>query len=374
MNIVYLFPKSGYATDLSSDTLWGTLCWGVRHLWDWRNGDNNCAFNKFLATYLDKNTTPEFIISSAFPFKQHEGQKILFFPNPLRAFPQDDSDTTEEAMENHRLRKAFKKIRYVSQTDFEKILKGEFTETDLLNRLRKEKQFNDTAEEAEIENSEKILKERKVYTAPRKETLSMTHNTIDRLRGGTLSILDGDESAGQLFHADEYSWVDKFNESGEINTGLYFLVEGDIAKLKPLLSFFRHWGIGADRTNGKGVFDYSIEEFTLAEPAESDTNALLNLSLYHPTEDEFSGFESPNGFLQYNLVRRQGYIGQYDVLLEKHPRRYFGEGSIFRKPLGFSGRYLGMVRPQPKYVCESLDHPVYDYGIGFMVHLKWDKQ
>ncbi|PIY05232.1 MAG: hypothetical protein COZ21_04540, partial [Bacteroidetes bacterium CG_4_10_14_3_um_filter_31_20] len=82
--------------------------------------------------------------------------------------------------------------------------------------------------------------EDKTIFPPKPETESVTHNRIDRIKGGTLKINEAD----QLFHSTEMYFANE-NE-GEIKhgAGLFFLAKGNIEKLKTALRWLSHVGIG----------------------------------------------------------------------------------------------------------------------------------
>ncbi len=362
MHIIYLIPRSGYVTNLRSDTLWGYICWGIKHLW----GDVELKI--FIDSYqVDKK--PECIISSTFPFKQHGKERIPYFPNPLVLMP--SSNTSEEDMDtmltSHRLRKKLKSIKYLNLDDFKKMLHGDIQATDLLDDLQMEYQRKKTMGDeylplpSTIEKATPILLEN-----------SMTHNTIDRIRGGTLSLEVEGDSAGQLFHADDLYWSDPSSEdqTGTPNTGLFFLVEGNIEKVAAVLRLLRDWGMGADRTTGKGSFDFVIEPFDMPEPPAQASNALLNLSLFQPTEAELQYLDG----WQYQLENREGYVGFYRQRRMKQPRLYFSEGAVFAKPQQYdNSRKMGSIRKQTFDAIHDPGHDVWDNGIGFMVNLNWKK-
>ena len=361
MKIIYLKPRSGYVTDLRSDTLWGALCWGIRYLW----GEKELEL--LIENY--KKGQPDFVISSVFPFKQQYGkEKIPFFPNPLVLAPAINREAND-TIDDYRLRKKLKKIAWLNLTDFSNMLKGQLTVDDLLIRLRKEEIRKNEAEEKREEYVP--LPETIDLAPPERFEYSMTHNTIDRLQGGTLQLPTSDgDTAGQLFHAEETYWVDAHNDSDSErpNTGIYFLVEGNIEKIVPVLRLFRDLGIGADRTSGKGSFDFEVEDFELPEPTAATSNALMNLSLWLPTEEELSELKG----IQYQLERREGYVGGYRQRRIKQPRLYFAEGSVFERPSGYKGDHrMGCIQEQYFDAEHRLDHPVWDNGFGLMVNLNW---
>lgn len=368
MKIIYLKPLSGYVTPVRSDTLWGMLCWGIRHLW----GEEE------LTDFLDAciKGTPPFIVSSTFPCKQYDKGWIPFFPNPL-PFPDGHDDNIEEAVINAKLRKKYKKaFSYVNLEDFTNILQGSLTAKHLRQRLR---DIHDEEERLKLAGKSKhdrqISQTEIDQTAPHSEDFSMTHNTIDRLRGGTLNLpVDGgaqDEVAGQVFHSSEYYWSDKYADPNQdSNTGIFFLADGhDTSKLEAVLRLYRHWGFGADRSSGKGFFETEIQEFDLPKPF--DANAMLNLSLFRPKPDELNAMDSlpvDDPRFRYRIELREGWVGGEGAYQSKTPHRYFSEGSVFPLlPILKEQRHLGQLISQFKE-----PHPVYDNGFGFMLQLKWN--
>lgn len=373
MKIIYLKPLSGYATPLRSDTLWGLLCWGIRHLW----GEEE------LEDFIKKcnDGKPPFVVSSTFPCKKYGEHWIPFFPNPL-PFPDEREEDIAKALTNAEFRKKYKKaFDYVNLNDFTKILNGEPVAVELLKRLRdtheEKERLKEEAKRMRKPKEERVITPAEVkQTAPRLEDFHMTHNTIDRLRGGTLNLpVDGgaqDEVAGQLFHSPEHYWTDKYTDPHQdSNTGIFFLADGpDTSKLEAVLRLYRHWGFGADRTSGKGFFETEIHDFDLPKPA--DANAMLNLSLFRPTPSELNaidGFaDTADAPFRYRIELREGWVGGDGIYLPKTPHRYFTEGSVFPLIPELKERHLGNLVKQQF----EKPHPVYDNGFGFMLHLKWN--
>jgi CRISPR-associated protein Csm4 len=370
MKIIYLKPLSGYATPLRSDTLWGMLCWGIRYLWG----------ESALTQFLDASLTgkPPFVVSSTFPFKQYGKDRIPFFPNPL-PFLDERVEQKEEAQINAELRKKYKTaFSYVNLDDFSDILKGVLTAKDLSKRLcdiydEEERLRGEEKRTGKPKEERRITSQEVEQTAPRLEDFSMTHNTINRLRGGTLDLpIDGGapgETAGQLFHSPEHYWTDKYADPNQdSNTGIFFLADGpDTSKLEAVLRLFRHWGFGADRTSGKGFFDADMQDFTLPQPVAA--NAMLNLSLLRPTGAELTALDSHSDVdkrFRYRIELREGWVGTDGFYLPKQPYRYFTEGSVFPLLPLPEHHYIGALIPQ-----FDKPHPVYDNGFGFMVPLKW---
>ncbi len=155
------------------------------------------------------------------------------------------------------------------------------------------------------------------------------------------------------------------------NTGLFFLADGNIEKIEAVLRLFRHWGFGADRTAGKGFFDFEIADFAFDEPSPDRSNALINLSLFRPTEVELEKFQATNGCLQYKLERREGFVGGYRELRRKQPRLYFSEGAVFKRLTSDIGRIMGRIQKQEFEPVKNPPHDIWDNGFGFMVNLNW---
>jgi CRISPR type III-A-associated RAMP protein Csm4 len=200
----------------------------------------------------------------------------------------------------------------------------------------------------------------------------MTHNTIDRLRGGTLNLPGPDgKPAGQLFHSGENYWTDRYADPDQdTNTGIFFLADGKEADmLEPIMHLYRHWGFGADRSTGKGFFEASFGKIDF--PPLADANAMLNLSLFRPTPDELKllddAAEKDDTCFHYNIEIRQGYVSARKEI-RKQAHRYFSEGSVL--PLVKKG-HLGRLEKQSFIKEKAPSHPVFDNGFGFMLPLKW---
>jgi CRISPR-associated protein Csm4 len=371
MHIIYLLPRSGYVTELRSDTLWGSICWGIKHLW----GDDE--LKKVLDSYIS-GATPEFVISSAFPFKFQNGKRIPFFPNPLKNISKSINvqNDVNSILDEHRLRKKLKGIQYLSFEDFQNTLQGTLNPEELLSRIQEEYENKTKFDKIPNRTDEYEPLPTTIINAPPEliENSVMTHNTIDRLNGGTLGLaVEGeDEKAGQLFHAEEQYWRSKYGaKEDELKNGIFFLVKGNTDKVLAALRLLRDWGIGADRTTGKGSFDFEIEDFSLNEPDIKSSNAVMNLSLFHPTEAELISLKG----IQYQLEPREGYVGFTRERRIKQPRMYFKEGSVFELPTSYSSNsIMGCIREQKFDDLHRPPHPVWDNGMGFMVNLKWNQQ
>ena len=337
--IIYLTPQSTFITDLRSDTLWGIICWAIRNLY------GNKELESFINSYQSEK--PEFIISSAFPFTINKNEdKIPCFPRPIlplkKFMPPDINKTTSEKVADVSLRKKIKKVTLLKKELFEKYINGSLNNDYIISAIKDEVQS---------------------IFPPKLETESITHNRINRIKGGTLKI----DEADQLFHSTEMYFANE-NE-GEIKhgAGLFFLAKGNIEKLKTALRWLSHVGIGGDRSTGKGFFKFEVEDFSLNEPA--DYNSVTNISLYYPAKEELQLFKN-NMYFNYQLEERQGYIGflKYQKF-DKLPTMMFKEGSVFNainNHIQYGSNTIVKLADEKA----GLFHNVYQYGLGFMIKMK----
>ena len=332
MKIVYLKPKSGFITELRSDTLWGLLCWGIRNIFG----------NSTLETVLESfnENSPEFLITSAFPYKKSGNDIVQYFPKPFLPVKSFENDLT--AIDN--------KTKLQKSIDEKKNKKKALLSFNQFQRLIN-KQIS--LENAIVEAEQIKLK-----------SVSVTHNTIDRIKGSTL-MKDG---VGQLFHKDEF-YIANNSDNENDETGLFFLIKGNSEKGESALRWLSHVGFGGDRNTGKGYFNTEIEDFSINEP--SDFNAVTTLSLYYPSQirDELRKYKySP--FFNYQLEKRQGFMSFLKYKnFDKPETIMFKEGSVFPSIPEFK-HYGENIVLKEKDVDAGILHPVYQYGYGFMIKLK----
>ncbi len=324
--------KSGLKSLLPSDTLWGNICWGIKYLF------GNDELQKFIQSY--QNNSPELIISSSFPYYRIDHQTFRFFPRPIlpvKSFDkiqqENEKKSFSEKISSLLNRKEQKEIQILEQSFFEKVLNGE-ADYDLLP---------DT-------------------TPPKILPNSVTRNTIDRIRGGTLKI----NNTGQLFTEEEI-YIHLANENKNVQTGLFFLaIDNSHGKLEASMRLLSHIGIGGNRSIGKGIFEFSVDSLDIREPQQA--NALTNLSLYYPTPEELNSCSAHSALFNYQLEQRAGFFGEVrNKKYKKNPVIYFKEGSVF--PF-FEKKIYGnnkIIRARDQN--DLSDYDVYQYGIGFMLRM-----
>ena len=312
--IIYLKPRTTFRTVLRSDTLWGTLCWAIRNIY----GETSL---------LDFITKTPFVISSTFPYLENGENKTRFFPYPKvykKPMVIDPELSFTEKLKKAAKRKRQKKASlWLTEVDFQKFIKGEGFE----------------------KSADEIL--------PKQQSIVVTRNRIDRLKGGSLKIGE----TGQLFHIDEIYLE-------QMNAGLFFLAKGeDLTLLEGALRYLNHIGIGGDRSTGKGHFEISEPEDypNIEEP--KDAEYMTNLSLYYPDDKELVNFQSKD--FTYQLEDRQGRLGFLSFKnVEKSALLFFSEGAVLPYLKQNTWGQNPIVDTKMK-----LDHSVYHYGHGFMIKM-----
>jgi CRISPR-associated protein Csm4 len=330
LHAVLLYPQSGFKPELRSDTLWGTLCWAIRSVY---------GESKLKAWLEQYEQEPPLLISSAFPFEEEpDGTISYFLPRPL--LPPIKEGSGRPKFEDMKLYKKEKRVKYLPLPTLQRMALGKLSDKKLSEELRKD------------------LGQKDKLAQPKVLTESFTHNTIDRLRGGTLQK---DGEAGQLFH-DEEQFVHGSKIPGTEEqykkAGLFFLVQtDDLPMLDACFRWLRHTGIGGDRSVGKGVFVHKIVPFDWQTPASP--NACLNLSLFQPTRDQLTNFKGQEPFF-YQLEERQGDVsfGGYGRA-RKDPYYFFTEGSVFPNSIPTPWGSLVAVGTSGK---NPVPHKVYQYA------------
>ncbi len=307
MKVVRIYPKTNFHTYLNSDTLWGNLVYAYRMIY----GIDKTS--ELLKSY--ENGIP-FKVSSIFPFEIEESEitYTYYLPKPISCVSIREAKNPDEMT----YLKDFKKIRYVDKKTFEEYLNGKMDDNSLFERfllLQKELEKN------ESERNEKLIKEIEFkYKSSLSPSYNM-HNSIDRMSGSTLQA----EGSGQLYWEEEFIIKDK-----EIETGIYFLVDGNNASLiEAPLRLLSHLGIGGNKSIGKGNFDFEIEDFSINQPAHY--NSYITLSLFQPNIDEINLLQDDKVDLFYDITTRFGKVSR-DFNLEfqdKNPVICFTEGSSF---------------------------------------------
>ncbi len=286
-------PCSPFQTPLHSDSLFGHICWALRYL----KGENELL--KFLKTFDDKNTP--LILSSGFP------KDFLPIPvlRPLSIAEEDElwqeyKKGSQTMLEFVRELKRFKKLVYIQISAIE-MLKDNLSYYQLYLKHILGKILLEDREDKEIES---VLRPKQVET---------WHNSKNRLTDRV--------TEGKL-----YAKEDTFYKEG---TELCIYIEdtyfGKIL-LNEIFDFIALSGYGADKSVGRGLFNYKlIEGWDL--PETNNPNGFMTISHYHPKHGDFQ-----DGF--YDTSTKFGKIGGHwaagiDGGPYKIPVLMLNPGSIF---------------------------------------------
>jgi CRISPR-associated protein Csm4 len=356
---------------LPSDTLFAALVDALV-----RNGGEVerfiAPFPRQQADSTSQSGDPPFLLTSAFPFV---GQ-LYFFPMPLplqRFFAKN----TLQAR-----RKELKRIRFVSEALFRRLLAGEqvddwlFPEDDRidptmgvalqggtfwLTAAEQEKLPKGMRRDGKMDKPIPLraLRRRKILAAVR-----VPRVTVDRV-----------SSASEIFHAGRVSFAPgcglwfgvAWRRPQEIlgQNGLTFQDAFERA-----LAMLADDGLGGERSVGYGAFSCkkACETLTLDDPAPGGLALLL--SRYHPRSGELSLALSGAG-TGYDLVPISGWLRSWAGAAQRRKRLWLvGEGSVVRT-VG-AGPWGDVVDVRPAYNNQNvaLPHPVWRYGLALGAALK----
>ena len=154
------------------------------------------------------------------------------------------------------------------------------------------------------------------------------------------------------------------------DAGLYFIAEGDTAKLEKALHLLSMEGIGTDRNVGYGFFEYIGDALSIDLPKEP--NHQLSLSLFIPESKEQLEVLLNSERVAYDFARRGGWITTYPYMtLRKNAIYGFVPGSVFRKDEGKSATVIGkIVDLKPETVDVEILHHVWRNGKAIMLPIK----
>lgn len=339
---VYLKSKSSFITWPTSDTLFGALCWATTHLYGRK------ILEEMLAKFKD---APKFILSSAFPYWESKDNRVHFFPKPfIRELNSGEVEALvvrklgenvdkeslkfkQTVIEVSERLKELKKVSYVSESIFRKIVEDSL---DLMNVCQRLKDRGSIEEDIEKVGNILISYEEREKLDPEKELKALIsefdviRNQIDRVAGSTVE--------GLLFYNKETSLH-------KIYGGLWFLVKtDDFDFLKPLFRYIEDTGIGGDRTTGKGHYEITWREEPYKLPQAKNPNSIIILSRWFPNENER---DFKNGFVSWNILtlrpRRETMFSVGGERVLKDLLRIFSEGSVF--PLKEKKEYYGKLVP-----------------------------
>lgn len=293
--IVMMSGGSGFLDSVPrSDTLFGAICWALR----WLEGEP--ALLDLLARVGTRD--PPFLISSAFPYGEVAGHRTFFLPRPLLPLFGEGG-----AREMPVSPKTLRRIRWVSASVFHEMLVGRMRPVELASGLA-----GGTLEA----RSGAIARAGEAIPDPGEADVE--RNGINRLSG----VVDEGilfTSRVQAIRGGGYYCLVRPRHAG---------IEERIAASFRLLA---ERGIGGDSSVGRGYFQVSFEA---GEPISGppDGDALITLSLFHPSHEDLQHLAANRDRLRYSVEIRRGRLEQ---MYAPHRRVWkpillcLAEGSVF---------------------------------------------
>jgi CRISPR-associated protein Csm4 len=317
------------------------------------------AARQILRGWQDIDLFNAFHVSSAMPFWGEEH----FFLRPSAGCVPFLFKDKGNSKDDPRQEKAIKKIRFVGQSIYEKMLAGnshnvlELTANHCIQDKTMVSNHPSIASEVAVKGLDKReIGERLVYKADVTQRVHIYNpNDPDKPQ---------DESSVPFF-------LDKLYFDNQ--AGLYFIVQTNdklpLSMFDQIVNHLGESGIGLQRLLGNGQFKAKRETLDVALP--SDSNAITNISLYCPNnETELKGLLTDN--CSYNLINRSGWIStpekEENLTLRKKSVYMFAEGSVFGKAattLETIGNGQLVLTPQYEGV-----NPVWRDGKGMFLPIK----
>ncbi|RJP30173.1 MAG: hypothetical protein C4527_10165 [Candidatus Omnitrophota bacterium] len=292
-------------TDWQADTLFGHLCWALRH----REGEEKLS--RFLQPF--RAGEPPFLLTNGFP--------AGFLPLPFHC--RFIGITQAHNAETYQQQKRLKQARYLSEPEFANACRGETV----------------TASEDALE----LVR-----------SASQLHAAINRLSGTTTGA--DEESGASLFQLD--GWV-----PGKDNARFcIFLADragNEIDRVFSLFQDVEKTGFGKKKSSGMGAFRIDGEPERWNPPSSGEgANGFVTLSGFVPTKND-----PVKGFWQMRV--KHGKLGESFAAAGKPFKRpwvLFEPGSIFftgHSPAEVYGSMLsGLSNDHPEVVQYAYAFPI----------------
>jgi len=266
-----------------SDTLWGAI------------------IQKWLLLYQEDPDTlcqqSPFQVSSCFPI--FNGTR--YYPLPIGTLDGliAEAAASEDAKPSV---KELKKIRFIAAPLFERIVSGGMLRLEDLIKPAMVFPFIETSGQ-QANNAGFSICQR-----PRLQ--------IDQLKGGGIE--------GAFFYCSDQFFADE--------SGLFFLAsfadDTTRQKFEASLRLLGDSGLGADRSIGRGMFTFNVEESDL--PKTQDPHTWLLLSLFHPRRDEVERGILEHRHTAYSLTKRSGRAASHLTgRFRRHDLWMIEEGAVF---------------------------------------------
>lgn len=324
---VYLQPRGRLASPLSSETLFGAVCWGIQTL----GGD--------VGRLLDGFVPPRFAFSATFPIVLIDRNRQRFYPRPITlevipsivrkvaaGYAAQHSSTLKAAQVKvaETIKRELKPVNYLSEGLSTRVASGQFTaEQWLLATLTESKKEVARVGNLLLTGDEYNRWPRKAdRDVPLTRSAPRLHNQIDRVAGTTVE--------GLLFYQDEINFA--------TGAGLWAVLRAsqqDVDSLiRPALRYLQDTGFGANRSVGQGHFNITVEALTTLPDGGAQANGFMTLSRYLPAPGEVTDGDP----LAYKLItlrgKRESKFPQPDQGMATPPifkrsLRVFEPGSVF---------------------------------------------
>ena len=270
-------------------------------------------------------------ISSLFPFYQKDKEDenaVLFFPKPLKQTLPPSKKAVEE-------RKKIKKVAWLDESYFTKILRGE--------QLFDEQTIGGNAIQGEFMTDAPIDKD------------FISSQVLPRV---TVSR-DFSEDAKPFY-------MDRVTFKGY--SGLFFIADGDVTRLENALNLLQHEGIGTDRNVGNGYFEYSKDSIEIDMPDAADF--AMSLSSFVPESKEQLQAMLDSDNVAYDFQRRGGWITTPpNNTLRKNVIYAFTVASVFKHQCN-KVETFGRVGIDLKPNLQMVDHSIWRCGRAVFLPIK----
>lgn len=363
---VYLWPRGSLASDLGSDTLFGAVCWAIQVL----------GLADVGALLEEWEREPPFAFSSAFPVCQvdveGQGKTVRFYPCPPLPEPtpyqidkliEGEPDARKAKVQAMERAKQLKKVAWLSEELFARIVCGELDAAGIFHSLWSESKSNGSIRQIGdllLTSEEHRFIQRAGIPIPFVQNQTVQRNQVDRVTGAAAEGL-------LFFEQERFFWP---------RAGLWCVLrarpEAVDSWIRPAFRYLSDTGLGANRTSGKGHFRIEIGEPPKL-PAVGAPNSFIVLSRYLPKEGEWNPDGSPLRYTILNLwpKREQKFVqpvpGQRTPPVYKKRIRVFAPGSVFplSRPQELYGRLVRAVSP------ESGGHTIWHSGLTIPVFALW---
>jgi len=360
--LVTLKPRGPCASAVTSNTLFGAVCWALQTL----------RLVNVADLLADFSAAPHFVFSSAFPFAARDGNVVRCFPKPMITLPtaeqiyclaEQRAKTTDRTSPRFKRRveeitdnvKQIKNAKYVSHTLFSEICAGQWDSPRLLREWNESVCSHDDT--LWLKKDLQALWGRNQKPDDLWRTTGVQRNSVDRVAGAT--------AEGLLFYE-----VQTFFRRGQAGLWCLTLASQEARQwLEVAFRYLSDTGIGGKRTVGKGHFECIIESAEGVLPQIADPDSFVVLSRYLPTIlEEGQQLEAePLGYTLLPVYQRpeNKFPGSEQMRAHSGRIHLFTEGSVFALQ-GAPRSYYGRITP----LCRTNGRTIYYSGLAIPVPAK----